>query len=65
MEEFYKQERIVTTPQYRIAVVHVKLGESIKDAWHRHLLEYPEDASVTTKIFNQPMLQSSSAGSTS
>jgi hypothetical protein len=65
MIKIQEMEKIVKAAGIRIAVVQVKLGESIIDAWHRHLLENPEDASVRIKIFNQPVLQSSSAGFTS
>ncbi len=61
MEEIQTMQKIVTTAGIRIAVVQVKIGESLKDAWQRHLLANPEDASVNIKIFNQPVLHDSSA----
>ena len=49
----------------KMAVVQVKLGESTKEAWNRHLKENPGDTSVMIKIFNQLVPQRVAVGSAS
>ncbi len=65
MGKIRKMEKFATSLGVKMAVVQVKLGESIKEAWNRHLKENPEDASVMIKIFNQPVPQQSAAASAS
>jgi len=47
----------------KMAVVQVKLDETIKEAWNRHLKENPGDVSVMIKIFNQLVPQRTAAAS--
>lgn len=59
MKKIREMEKFATSLGVNMAVVQVKLGESIKEAWNRHLKENPGDASVIIKIFNQPVPQQS------
>ena len=60
-----KMEEFAVSLGVKIVVVQVKLGESTKEAWNRHLKENPGDASVMIKIFNQLVPQQAAAGSAS
>jgi hypothetical protein len=59
MKKIRKMEKFATSLGVKMAVIQVKLGEPIKEAWNRHLKENPGDASVMIKIFNQPVPQQS------
>jgi len=58
-----KMEEFAVSLGVKIVVVQVKLGESTKEAWNRHLKENPGDASVMIKIFNQLVPQRTAAAS--
>ena len=53
MGKIQEMENFAASLGVKMAVVQVKLGESNKEAWNRHLKENPSDASVMIKIFNQ------------
>jgi hypothetical protein len=65
MGKIRKMEEFAVNLGVKLAVVQVKLGESTKEAWNRHLKENPGDASVMIKIFNQLVPQLDAAGSAS
>jgi hypothetical protein len=50
-------EKFVTSMRVKMAIVQARLGESIKEAWKRHLKKNPGDASIIIKIINQPVPQ--------
>lgn len=37
---------------YRLAIIHVRIGETNNEAWHRHLMETPDDIYATIRVFN-------------
>ena len=65
MGKIREMEKFAASLGVKMAVVQVKLGESTKEAWNRHLKENPGDASVMIKIFNQLVPQRAAAGSAS
>jgi hypothetical protein len=54
MEESRETEEFVSGLKVNIAFVQVKLAESYREAWNRHLKENPGDVSAMVLIFNQP-----------
>jgi|UniRef100_A0A7C3SHX1 hypothetical protein len=39
-------------PQFRVAVVLVKAGETEERAWRRHVREHPQDRTAEVRIFH-------------
>jgi hypothetical protein len=54
MEQLLERKEFVTGLKLRLAVVHLKPGESTEEAWDRHLTEYPDAILATLKIFYRP-----------
>jgi len=42
---------------FRMAIVAVRIGETDKEAWQRHLAEHPEDRDADVWVFNRPWMQ--------
>lgn len=45
-------ELLVNYFYYRLAIIQVRDGETNDAAWHRHLMETPDDISATIRVFN-------------
>ena len=65
MEQYREMKEFAENLGVKTALVQVKPGESVQEAWIRHLKENPDDASAMLKIFNQPVPLQSAAGTTS
>ena len=52
MVRFIRQSELMKYFYYQLAIIQVRAGETNDEAWHRHLIETPDDISVTIKIFN-------------
>jgi hypothetical protein len=54
MHQYKEMADFAEALDMKMAVVQVKPGETNKDAWYRHLKDYPNDANAMIKVFNQP-----------
>jgi hypothetical protein len=40
-------------PNYRMAIVNLRPGETSDAAWRRHLAQNPDDIAATIRVFNR------------
>jgi hypothetical protein len=55
MARFIPQSELMKYFYYRlplIQVIQVRVGETNDEAWHRHLMETPDDIYATIRVFN-------------
>ncbi len=52
MVRFIPQFELMKYFYYRLAIIQVRAGETNDEAWHRHLMETPDDIHATIRVFN-------------
>ena len=52
MVNFIPQSKVMKYIYYRMSIIQVRVGETNDAAWHRHLMETPDDLYATTGGFN-------------
>jgi hypothetical protein len=52
MARFKPQSEVMKYFDYRLAIIQVRVGETNDEAWHRHLMETPDDIYATIRVFN-------------
>jgi hypothetical protein len=52
MARLKPQPEVMKYFDYRLAIIQVKVGETNDGAWHRHLMETPDDIYATIRVFN-------------
>jgi hypothetical protein len=56
MHQYKELSDFATVLDIKMAVVEVRAGETDKEAWERHLQDYPRDADAMVKVFNHPQI---------
>jgi hypothetical protein len=52
MARLKPQSEVMKYFDYRLAIIQVEVGETNDEAWHRHLMETPDDIYATIRVFN-------------
>ena len=52
MAKLKPQSEVMKYFDYRLAIIQVEVGETNDEAWHRHLMETPDDIYATIRVFN-------------
>jgi len=52
MVRFMPQFELMEYFYCNLAIIQVKADETNYEAWHRHIMETPEDFDVTIRVFN-------------
>ena len=52
MVKFLPQSELIEYFYYKLAIIQVRAGETNDEAWHRHVMETPEDIDATIRVFN-------------